>query len=46
MNFCEIMELKFVGSVIAINGDAKAKDKELVKLGKKIKTRLTCVNLK
>jgi multimeric flavodoxin WrbA len=35
-NFSEIMGLKLVGTVIAINGDAKSKKVELVELGKKI----------
>ncbi|MFA6190296.1 MAG: flavodoxin family protein [Candidatus Staskawiczbacteria bacterium] len=35
-NFCEILGLKLVGSVIAINGNAKSKHDELVKLGKNL----------
>lgn len=37
-NFCGILGLKLVGSVTAINGDAKSKYGELVKLGKKLQT--------
>lgn len=36
-NFCKILELKLVGTVIAINGDAKLKKIELVELGEKLK---------
>lgn len=36
-NFCEILELKLIGTVIAINGDAKSKNIELVELGEKLK---------
>ena len=35
-NFSEILGLKLIGSVVAINGDAKSKEKELILLGKKI----------